>query len=320
MPNKKKQLDKKEEVKIPKKRGRKPKNKSPTDIEKVKKIPKKRGRKPKEVVADNKKKVIKDEPIILHLPVKNIINKKGSLTPKPFINNNTFNSNFKNISGISNDNDKLENIKNNNVENTISKFKKLCNEYNNVIERDKVFPIFLEYNEFNKKNKWPDNTNIHCLWCCHEFNNFPFGIPIKKMDNTYHMFGNFCSGECAAAYNFDNTNTHEAFERFSMLNYLYSQDKKIKLAAPRIILKKFGGQLSIEEFRKNNNILDKQYKVLLPPMISLIPTVEEENLNEQVVDPHDLFKTETDELKLKRSKPLPDFCNTLESCMNLKLV
>ena len=48
--------------------------------------------------------------------------------------------------------------------------------------------------------------------------------------------------------------------------------------------------------------------------------VEEENLNEQVVDPHDLFKTDTDELKLKRSKPLPDFCNTLESCMNLKLV
>ena len=77
------------------------------------------------------------------------------------------------------------------------------------------------------------------------------------------MFGNFCSCECAAAYNFDNLKTYEAFERYSMLNYLYSEKSKIKLAAPRLALKKFGGQLSIEEFRKNNLILDKNYKLLI---------------------------------------------------------
>ena len=107
-----------------------------------------------------------------------------------------------------------------------------------------------------------------------------------------------------------------------MLNYLYSFNKKIKPAAPRLTLKKFGGQLSINEFRKNNNILDKNYKLLLPPMISLIPTIEEVNLNENNVNSSDgsLLNLSDNELKLKRSKPLPDYCNTLENCMNLKLV
>ena len=306
-----------EPVKIPKKRGRKPKNKNLVEEPKEKKIPKKRGRKPKEVVT-SQKQIIKEEPIILHLPIKGIDTDNEIFAPKPFINNNNFNQNYKNINSTTTN--KTSDVGSN--QDTVNKFKKLCSEYNNVIERDKVLPVFLEFNEYNKKNEWPSQSSIDCLWCCHSFDNFPFGIPIKKIDNKYHMFGNFCSSECAAAYNFDNLKTCEAFERYSMLNYLYSFNKKIKPAAPRLTLKKFGGQLSINEFRKNNNVLDKNYKLLLPPMISLIPTIEEVNLNENNINNGDgsLLNLTDNELKLKRSKPLPDYCNTLENCMNLKLV
>tara|TARA_Y100000591_G_scaffold318255_1_gene328944 strand:+ start:1336 stop:2259 length:924 start_codon:yes stop_codon:yes gene_type:complete len=305
-----------EPIKTPKKRGRKPKNKKLDDEPKEKKIPKKRGRKPKEVVT-NQKQVIKEEPIILHLPIKGIDTDNQIFVPKPFVNNNNFNQNYKNINSNPN-----KSVDINTSHDTVNKFKKLCSEYNNVIERDKVLPVFLEFSEYNKKNEWPSQSNIDCLWCCHSFDNFPFGIPIKKIDNKYHMFGNFCSSECAAAYNFDNLKTCEAFERYSMLNYLYSFNKKIKPAAPRLTLKKFGGQLSINEFRKNNNVLDKNYKLLLPPMISLIPTIEEVNINENNTNSGDgsLLNLTDNELKLKRSKPLPDYCNTLENCMNLKLV
>lgn len=303
----------------PKKRGRKPKN----IVEKSEvKVPKKRGRKPKEVITNIKKNIVKDEPIILHLPIKNTSN--DIFIPKPFIDIDKFNSKYKDIISEPTTNNietTINEIKDN--ETIITKYNKLCSDYNNIlIDRDKVFPIFLEYNEYNKKQKWPESVNIDCLWCCHSFTNFPFGIPIKKCDDTYYMFGNFCSAECGSAYNFDNNNTCEAYERYSLINYLYSNKSKIKIAGPRLSLKKFGGQLSVEEFRKNNTIYNKNYKLLLPPMISLIPLIEEVNIidNKICFDNNNVLDIDNNELKLKRSKPLPDSYNTLENCMNLKLV
>jgi len=297
-----------DEVIIPKKRGRKPKPKS----DEVK-IPKKRGRKPKEIQT---KEIIKitEEPIILHLPIKNINPVDEYIIPKPYLDD----TNYKNIESSN-----IKTIIEEKDNNIIHKFNDLCNKYNNiVIERDKVFPVFLEYNEYNKKQEWPTNINIDCLWCCHQFDNFPFGIPIRKIDKVYNMFGNFCSAECAAAHNFDNNNSYESYERYSLLNSIYSLEKDIKLAGPRLSLKKFGGQLTINEFRKNNTVYNKNYKLLLPPMISLIPVIEEVNVLDCKMDvsKEQLFNLKDNELKLKRSKPLPDSYNTLENCMNLKLV
>jgi hypothetical protein len=304
-----------------KKRGRKPKIKVDNHIDEVQKIPKKRGRKPKEDVATIQPNTVKEEPIILHLPLKHIGNTNEIYIPKPFIDIDKFNSKFKNIHNeiIYNIETIIDDV---NEPNVITKYNKLCIEYSNVIERDKVFPIFLEFNEYNKKQKWPTSTNIDCLWCCHSFDTVPFGIPIKNYDEIFYMFGNFCSAECSASYNFDNINTSESYERYSLINYLYSNNKEIKLAGPRLSLKKFGGQLSINEFRKNNNIYNKNYKLLIPPMISLIPLIEEVNLTDENIniDNNDNLFNLDNELKLKRSKPLPDNYNTLEHCMNLKLV
>ena len=68
--------------------------------------------------------------------------------------------------------------------------------------------------------------------------------------------------ECATAYNFSqNTLQNDIWERYSLINLLYGKlynnVDKIKLAAPRNILRIFGGELNIHEFRK----LNKNYKV-----------------------------------------------------------
>jgi hypothetical protein len=301
-----------------KKRGRKPKPKIDVPIDNIPKLPKKRGRKPKEVIATIQPSIIKEEPLILHLPLKNIDSNEIYI-PKPFIDMDKFNSKFKHIK------QDAHNIESTVVDindtSVINKYNKLCSEYNNVIERDKVLPIFLEFNDHNKTKIWPKSTNIDCLWCCHSFDSFPFGIPIKNYEDTFFMFGNFCSPECATSYNFDNINSCESYERYSLINYLYSNNKEIKLAGPRLALKKFGGQLSINEFRKNNNIYNKNYKLLIPPMISLIPLIEELNLLDiNNNDNNDDLLNIDNEFKLKRSKPLPESYNTLENCMNLKLV
>ena len=191
--------------------------------------------------------------------------------------------------------------------------------------------ILLEYNESNKNKVWPNTIKIDCLWCCYPFNNFPFALPIKYINDKFFVFGNFCSPECAAAYNFEsNEESDEIWDRYSLLNILYKKDidgmeVTIKLAPPRLTLRKFGGKLSIDEFRSCNLEYNKDYKITLPPMISIIPSMEESNYEmvkkkRFVPLDRDRINKANEELRLKRKKPLPDARNTLESCMRLRYV
>ena len=63
---------------------------------------------------------------------------------------------------------------------------------------------------------------------------------------------------------------------------------------------------------------------MMPPIISVIPTLEEITINSDNsvfngISNEFIQKTSND-LRLKRNKPLPNQNNTLESCMNLKYV
>ena len=292
------------EIKVPKKRGRKPKNiNKPEEV----KVPKKRGRKPKKVVKEEVN--LNEEPLILHIPLKNI-NKN---IPTPF----KFDNNFEEVNNL--ENNKI--IDKGILDIPKKDFSNLCNNYDlNIIDKDKIHPIFYQYCPNNKSKKWPAQINIACLWCSHDFEGMPFGIPMKKINNEYHMFGCFCSPECATAYVFDD-NSNEKWDRYSLINYLYGENKQIKSAPPKLALKKFGGYLSIEEFRKNNKNYSKNFNLYLPPMISIIPHLEESNIKDiPYENKNDNNIMDTYELKLKRSKPLPDSLNTLDTCMKLKYV
>lgn len=185
--------------------------------------------------------------------------------------------------------------------------------------------IFLDYQDANTSGIWPTNTTIDCLWCTFPFENAPVGLPIKKEHDKFVMFGNFCSCGCAAAYNFDNTSTQfELWERYSFLNYIYGiGNKSVKIAPPRLSLKKFGGRLSIEEFRSKSSE-NENFEVILPPMRSVIPTLEEITIDADkdymIGFESDMLHKNNQELRLKRSKPLPSSHNTLENCMNLTYV
>ena len=160
----------------------------------------------------------------------------------------------------------------------VQNYDKMCNSYNNFsmnnFEKNKVLPIMLEYNEYNKKKEWPSNVNMCCFWCSESFDSVPVGIPMKKVDDTYYMYGNFCSPECAAAYLFDNKMfINDCWEKYSLLNLIYGNDESIKLAPSKLCLKKYGGRLNIDEYRNICTKFNKSYKLLLPPMISILPKV-----------------------------------------------
>jgi hypothetical protein len=185
--------------------------------------------------------------------------------------------------------------------------------------------------DFEMKSKiceWPQSTSIACYWCCHQFNTVPYGIPVKYYNGKYHVFGCFCSLECAVAYNFDSQeSSDEIWERYNLINLLsrvLGYKPLVKPAPNKLSLKMFGGHLDIEDFRKyfdTNKVLSLNF----PPMMTLTQQVEEINecdiQSEYRYIPIDKNRINMykEKLTLKRSKPLTDPKQTLDHMMNLKI-
>lgn len=196
----------------------------------------------------------------------------------------------------------------------------------------KINSVMVYYNEYNKRKEWPKKSSINCFWCCHTFNCIPCALPTKLKGDTFHVYGNFCSKECAASYNFESQDAHNSqdkWERYSLLNHMYSiiennPDLKINLAPHRMSLEMFGGSLSIEEFRESLSS-SRNYNIVFPPMVSIIPAMETNNKidtskrNESYYIPIDKerIKRVNNDLRLKRRNPVNNK-NTLENCMRLK--
>lgn len=191
----------------------------------------------------------------------------------------------------------------------------------------KVINVLKDFEEKNKNKEWPANTSICCYWCCHKFENAPFGIPVIYQNNTFFVFGCFCSLECATAHNFSTTNNiDEMWERYNLINLLsrtIQYAKTVRPAPDRLALKSFGGYMEIDQFRdyhKTNKIININF----PPMSSLSQQIEEINEYELNTDykyiplDHDRINKIKEQMIIKRNKPLINNKNSLENSMNLK--
>ena len=149
------------------------------------------------------------------------------------------------------------------------------------------------------------STEISCFWCCHSFNNTPWGVPMKYVNDKFSVYGVFCSANCSASYIFNGMYDVNVWELYSLLNLLYykihGEFIKITSAPDKICLKKFGGQLSIEEYRESLVQKRSVYSIKFPPMISVIPVMEEINLKRLQSSE---AAAKTGELRLKRLHPL----------------
>lgn len=105
-----------------------------------------------------------------------------------------------------------------------------------------------------------------CWNCCHSFNNNILGLPLRYNNNRFYTVGDFCSLECAARYAYENYNN--IYEIISIINLynnmILNNNNKINLAPNKLILKKFGGNIDIDEYRNNNNNI---YNINLPIII-----------------------------------------------------
>ena len=67
-----------------------------------------------------------------------------------------------------------------------------------------------------------EKTNVRCWWCTLPFDNVPCGIPHHHVDNVFHVYGCFCSFNCALSYaiNFPKKFTN-LWNKISLLHLLY---------------------------------------------------------------------------------------------------
>lgn len=132
--------------------------------------------------------------------------------------------------------------------------------------RPGYFPLLQDFIEV-----YPCKTDVACWWCCHPFTTHPIGIPMRydKELDVFKVVGCFCSFNCAYA--------HSRKEKYKILpadfRFMYvkmkgtvvaSEEFTLQPAPERFLLKKFGGFMSIEEYRAS---FMNCYEIMFTPMM-----------------------------------------------------
>lgn len=281
-------------VKILKKRGRKPKNKLP-DVVSVKEDP-----------IDSDKEVI-----IAYLPIN--LNEIEDKQTKHNIKNDIF---IKSETQLT----KSNIINDSSSENCL---------------KDKIDILSLsgDSENFTSNGIYINRINIHnvefnqdtkCWWCKNSFNTPNLMLPENYLDGVFYCTGNFCSFNCKKAYNID-LNDINVWKRESLINleyYLtYNRHKYIEPAPSWLILKEYGGFLTINEFRKNFDTNTSEYILLQPPLISRQMQIEESYKKTTSIGPLnklDKLFSDAPSYSLKRNKPVETSQLNLEKTMGLK--
>ena len=281
--------------------------------EETKPAGKKRGRKPKggkiiqQVVPVNNNKETKPN-VILHLKcsVKDLQSNTSLST-----NIESFNFSSKNDLNYEIINSNQNNNSNNNVNQSnnyssnysctnLNNNDNYSNNNNNINDDNDVDMYDEDYYSKNKENDIRDvwkklkvlQHNLHinnisnkksaCFWCTYDFDNPPIYIPKHFIKGSYHVYGCFCTPECATAHLMDeNIDSSSKFERYHLINNIYSKiydyKKNIKPAPnPFYLLDKYYGNLSIQEYR---SLLrnERLFLVVDKPLTRILPELHEDN-------------------------------------------
>jgi hypothetical protein len=138
--------------------------------------------------------------------------------------------------------------------------------------------------QINLHNNVVNETDSACFWCTYNFSNLPISIPKFEINRTYHVYGCFCSPECACAYLMnENIDSSIKFERYHLLCYIYTKvyeyKQNIKPAPnPHYTLNKFFGNLSIDDYRELHHT-DKHLFIIDKPITRELPELHEEFCN-----------------------------------------
>jgi len=185
---------------------------------------------------------------------------------------------------------------------------------NNTAENDFTPILNNDTKEIWKKLKQLEhnlhNNTIHdkksaCFWCTCDFENPQIYIPKYYLRGTYHVYGCFCSPECATAYLMkEQLDTSTRFERYHLINNIYGKiygyQKNIKPSPnPYYVLDKYYGNLTIQEYR-NLTRQDRLFLIVDKPLTRVLPELHDDN--DEFIINHKIIPSNTYQVKRKISK------------------
>ena len=294
------------------------------------KQPKKRGRKPKKQTMLLSNNIIKknseEEPLIAHLDLKLEDLEMSDLEDSSdTIDENVFLTNEKQIElelkTKSESNLKSE-TNTENINHLNSKDEKISE-----IE-SKIFNLKFELHRLQKNSKIEIeksnfNKDTKCWWCKNSFKCEPVSLPEYYFNGKFYCYGNFCSYNCAHSFNLD-TNDN-VWKKNSLLHLMYfkTYNKNVEITqAPHwSSLQEFGGSLTINQFRKNSVVNTKEYLMLKPPMDTRLNFFEKSVKLDNSIFSNSVYQKlldESDDLVIKRSKPLKSSNYSLDKTMFIK--
>jgi hypothetical protein len=287
-------------------------------------VAKKRGRKPKggkiiqQVVLSSNAEETKPN-VILHLKCSLNDLKTDTLTSSNVesYNFDTGDLSYEIIMNENNNSEKLQLAENaNNANIIIINNNEKC--YNEEDYEEDDFKKETDNKEIWKKLKHLEH-NLHvnnisdkksaCFWCTYEFDNPQIYIPKYFIKDSYHVYGCFCSPECATAFLMEeNIDSSIRFERYHLLNNIYSKiynfKKNIKPAAnPYYMLEKYYGNLTIQEYRallRNERL----FLIVDKPLTRILPELHEDN--DDFIINNKIIPSNTYQVKKKPQKKAPN--------------
>jgi len=132
--------------------------------------------------------------------------------------------------------------------------------------------------DYNARVRIGDSSKAEaCYWDTCSFYTPPVYVPLHITNNIIHTAGYYCSPECAAAAILRREVEGDAHEQLSLLNTLYSSvymldGPIIPAPDPRKVLTKFGGPLTIEDYRQVLRS-GKQLQALPHPVIKNVSEI-----------------------------------------------
>jgi hypothetical protein len=188
--------------------------------------------------------------------------------------------------------------------------------------------LMVRFQDANREQRLPENTDVACYWDCHPFRGSPYVIPTVIEEGVWRVYGNFCCPECAAAYLFnERMDSHVKWERYALLNRLYASGADpVHLAPPPTVLRLFGGPMDIVDYR--STVAEKRIRVdvMTPPMISIIQVMDTKPIDFYDASiKNNFIPWEMDRmnrpgaqgLRLRRTKPIAEKEATLEYIMGI---
>jgi hypothetical protein len=146
-----------------------------------------------------------------------------------------------------------------------------------------------------------------CYWCCHDFNVTPLSMPYRYDDRRkqFTTTGNYCSWSCMKTHAIDKY----GITRGGIIC------GNISLMRKRLYNKMISVKPAPNRFRNQSIDIEEQQEIITKPLVNnIIPITSNIKKMDEIKN---ASSTNSNTLKLKRSKPLKRNHNNLESALGL---